>query len=102
MNMGFVILYVQDMEKSKTFYTEVLGMPVVEAISGPNFVALKPSGGSLVALQNRATAPIQPKEGTTPGAFELSFEAEDVDSVWKDWQSKGVEMVSQPEDMPFG
>ncbi len=32
----------------------------------------------------------------------VSFEAEDVDGVWKDWQSKGVEMVSQPEDLPFG
>jgi predicted enzyme related to lactoylglutathione lyase len=102
MNMGFVILYARDMDKMKAFYTEALGMTVVEAISSPTFVTLRPSGGSLVALQDNATAKFPPKDEIGPGNVELSFEADDVDSVWKQWQSKGVEMVCEPMDLPFG
>ena len=62
MNLGFVILYVDDTEKSKAFYTNILGMAVVEEISGPNFVTLRPDGGSLIGLQDKKTAQFAPKD----------------------------------------
>ena len=101
MNLGFIILYVQDMEEEKAFYTDVLGMTVLEAVSSPNFVTLRPSSGSLIALQNKATAQFPPKDAQ-PGSAELSFEVDDVDGTWKHWQEKGVELVSDPVDLPFG
>ncbi len=102
MNLGFVILYVSDMAKVKAFYTDVLGMSVVEAVSGPNFITLRADGGSLLALQNKATAIYPPKWETQPGTVELSFEVDDVDSTWNQWKQQNVEMVSEPEDLPFG
>ena len=102
MNLGFVVLYVRDMDKSKAFYTEVLGMSVVDAVSGPNFVTLRPDGGSLVALQNKATAQFPPKLEEQPGSVELSFEVDDVDGTWRRWKEQGVEIVSEPMDLPFG
>lgn len=102
MNLGFVILYVRDMEKSKAFYTDLLGMTVVDEVSGPNFVALRPSGGSLLALQNKATAVFAPKDEEQSGSVELSFEVDDVDGTWQRWKEHGVELLSEPTELPFG
>lgn len=102
MNLGFVILYIRDMDKAKAFYTETLGLPVVEELSGPAFVALRPSGGSLLALQDATAARLPPKNETQPGSVELSFAVDDVDATWHHWKEKGVEIVTDPTDMPFG
>ena len=37
-----------------------------------------------------------------PGSVELSFAVDDVDGTWKRWKEKGVEMVTDPMDLPFG
>jgi predicted enzyme related to lactoylglutathione lyase len=102
MNLGFVILYVDDMQKVKAFYTDLLGMTVVEEVSGPHFVTLRPEGGSLVALQDKAGAKFPPALEEQSGSVELSFAADDVDATWRRWKEHGVEMVSEPVDLPFG
>ena len=102
MNLGFVILYVHDMDKSKAFYTETLGLTVVEEISGPTFVTLRSAGGSFVALQDKAASLFPPGQEEQAGSVELSFEVDDVDGTCKHWQEQGVEIVSAPLDLPFG
>jgi predicted enzyme related to lactoylglutathione lyase len=102
MNLGFVILYVRDMDRAKAFYTEALGLTVLEAVSGPTFVTLRPAGGSLLALQDKTASRLPPGQAKEPGGVEVSFEVDDVDATWKRWKEKGVEMVTDPMDMPFG
>ncbi|HEV8190104.1 MAG TPA: VOC family protein [Ktedonobacterales bacterium] len=102
MNLGFVVVYVHDMERAKTFYTDVLGMDAVEAISSPTFVTLRPTGGSLVALQDKTAAKFPPRLEEQAGSVELSFEVDDVDGTWKRWKEQGVELVTDPMDLPFG
>ena len=102
MNMGFVVLYVRDVDKMRAFYTDFLGLTYVEAVSGPHFVTLRPSGGSLLALQDAATSQLPPGRETQPGSVELSFEVDDVDGTWKRWKEKGVAIVTDPMDLPFG
>jgi predicted enzyme related to lactoylglutathione lyase len=102
MDLGFVILYVRDMEKVKAFYTGTLGLTVVEEVSSPNFVTLRPAGGSLIALQDKAGARFPPKDEEQAGSVELSFAVDDVDGTWRHWKDLGVEMVSEPMDLPFG
>jgi predicted enzyme related to lactoylglutathione lyase len=101
-NLGFVILYVSDMAASKAFYTDVVGLTVVEEVSSPNFVTLRGEGGSLLSLQNKATAQFPPKDESSNGGVELSFAAEDVDDAWRRWQARGVTLVTEPLDLPFG
>jgi predicted enzyme related to lactoylglutathione lyase len=102
MNLGFVVVYMRDMEKAQAFYTDVLGMMVMEAISSPTFVTLRPSGGSLVALQDKAAARFPPGHEEQAGSVELSFEVDDIDATWARWKDQGVELVSEPMDLPFG
>ena len=102
MNLGFVILYVQDIGKAKVFYTDVVGLKVVEALSGPTFVALQSDGGSRLALQDKTAARVPQKQPEQSGGVEVSFEVDDVDGTWQRWQDKGVELVTAPVDLPFG
>jgi len=102
MELGFVILYVNDMDKAKAFYSEVLGLTIVESISSPHFVTFRSQAGSLLSLQDNAMAKFPPKLETQGGSIEVSFAVDDVDSTWKHWKESGVNMVSEPEDLPFG
>jgi len=102
MNLGFVVLYVREMDKAKAFYTEVLGLTVVEAVSSPTFVTLRPTSGSLVALQDKTAALMLPAREDQPGSVELSFEVDDVAETWRRWKELGVTLVTDPVDLPFG
>jgi predicted enzyme related to lactoylglutathione lyase len=101
-NLNFAILYMRDMTASKAFYTDVLGLTVVEELSGPSFVALRGDGGALLALQDKATAKFPPKDEEHAGGVELSFAVDDVDGTWRRWQARGVTLVTEPMDLPFG
>ena len=102
MNLNFMILYVGDMEKSRVFYTKILGMEVVDALSSPTFVTIRPAGGAMIGLQDKTAAKFPPAKETQSGSVELSFEVDDVDAIWKHWKDNGVEIVSDPMDLPFG
>jgi predicted enzyme related to lactoylglutathione lyase len=101
-NLGFVVLYVQDMKKVEAFYTDILGLTVVEEVSSPTFVTLRSGGGSLLALQDKTAALMPPAREDQPGSVELSFEVDDVDATWKRWKEQGVTVVAAPVDLPFG
>jgi predicted enzyme related to lactoylglutathione lyase len=102
MNLGFVILYVSDMQKVQTFYTDLVGLSVWQEHSGPGFTSLRPAKGTTVGLQDKKTANLPPKQESASGTVELSFEVDNVDETYRTWQANGVEIVSEPEDMPFG
>ena len=100
MNLSIVSLYVQDMDRARQFYTQIVGLPVFEPLTSPMFVTLRPPAGSLLALQHVSTVPVN--QVKPAGGFELNFEVEDVDQVYNQWKSAGVKMVADPEDKPFG
>ena len=100
MNMGIVVLYVRDVQKAKKFYTEVIGLPEDKAQSSPEFVMLRPSGGSLLALEDIAISPVG--KGSAQPSTEIGFLVDDADAVWKRWKERGVEMVTELENKPFG
>jgi predicted enzyme related to lactoylglutathione lyase len=100
MNLGIVIIYVNDLQKSKTFYTEVIGLPVVAEQSGPTFVALMPSEGPMLALEDVSILPAG--QAKPAGSVEIGFAVDDVDAVYHQWKQCGVAMVEDPEDKPFG
>jgi len=102
MNLNFMIVYVQDIDKAKAFYTEKLGMIFVEALSGPTFVTLNPGSGAMIGLQDKASSKLPPGREDQPGGVELSFEVEDVDATWQQWKANGVQIVAEPMELPFG
>ena len=103
MNLNYIIIYVNDLPKMRTFYTEALGMTNIGAVSADAFATMRPAGGgAMVGLQSKASSVLPPKYETQPGSVELSFAVDDVDATWQQWKDKGVEMISEPTDLPFG
>ncbi len=102
MNLNFIILYVRDIQKLTAFYRDVVGMTVLDAISGPNFTTLKPESGAMIGLQDAQASKLPPGQEQGSGSVELSFEVEDVDASYAQWQARGVELLSEVLDLPFG
>src|SRR5258708_34308913 len=98
MNMGIVILYVNDVAKAKKFYSEVIGLPVDEAQSDAKFVLLHPSEGPLLALEDIAISPV----GKAPAgrSAEIGFVVDNTDAVWKQGKGRGVEKRDEIENRP--
>ncbi len=103
MNLNYIIVYVNDLEKLKAFYTDALGMTNVGSVSASTFATMRPAGGgAMVGLQSKESSNLPPKYEDHPGSVELSFAVEDVDATYQQWKDKGVEMISEPTDLPFG
>ncbi len=97
---GMLSLYVQDVEKSKAFYTEFLGMKLIPAFSSPTFVFLQPTEGTPIALQDMSTLP--PGVAAQSGGFEVNLEVEDANAARQEWIAKGVEVLTEVTDMGAG
>ena len=103
MNLNYIIIYANDFHKLKAFYIDKLGMTNLGAVSSDIFATLQPSAGTTrIGLQDKKSSKLPPAHETQPGSVELSFEVEDVDATFKQWKKNGVEIVSEPADLPFG
>ena len=103
MNLNFIVIYANDLQKLKNFYIDALGMSYVGADSSDDFATVRPSnGGAMVGLQSKQSSKPLPAHEQHPGGVELSFEVEDVDATCKSWKEKGVEIINEPMDLPFG
>lgn len=101
--IGQVMLYVEDQERSKKFWTEKLGFTVVSDINnGMRIITIVPNGNaqtSIVLHDKKKIAEMSPELNlTTPS---LMFYAENLDVLYRDYQTKGI-TVGEFMEMPFG
>jgi len=92
-NLNFIILHVRDVVAERDFYREALGLGIVD--ESPAFVQFQANGGAFFALQ----ADDQPVPTQN---IELWWEVGDVDAEYAALAKRGVEIVSAPQDQPFG
>lgn len=94
--LGMIILHVQDLHRSRAFYTNTLGLPIVPEFSDDHFIVVQPAGDAQIGI---TTAP-----GTAsgPSSTELALEVSDVDSIYREWKMQGVTLLTEPADFPFG
>ena len=88
-HLGLLMLLVSDVPRCKAFYTEYLGLEVVQQFSGDEFVMLRSQTGSTsIALQDASKetygVPLA-HGGIIPG-----FAVEDADAVYQQWKSRPV------------
>ena len=97
-NFTFLGLIVDDVQKSTQYYVDVLGFKLDEAESVPPFYSqMVNEGGSMFALMGGfGDAPQISQQ------FDTGFFSEDADQTYAEWEAKGVEMITEPTDMPFG
>ncbi len=103
MNLNYILVYVNDFQKLKSFYIDALGMTDLGSRAPDYFATLRASeGGAIIGLQDKKSTPLPPAQEQHSGSVELSFAVEDVDALHKNWKEKGVEIITEPADMPFG
>jgi catechol 2,3-dioxygenase-like lactoylglutathione lyase family enzyme len=98
-----ITLFVPDLERTKTFYRTVFGLPVV--YQDANSAVMK-FGGLMVNLLERSRAPalVTPKPIAEPGAAPsalLTIKVADADSVCKQLGEHGVALLNGPVDRPW-
>lgn len=95
--MNFLALMVDDLPAATRYYQETLGLTVDEAETVPNFYTQFKLGDSAIfSLMNRF-----PEEGIAQ-SFDAALKVKGVDALYADWQTKGVNLLTAPTDMPFG
>ena len=95
---------VTDLERSKRFYQEVFGLPVV--YEDENSAVFK-FGDTLVNLLTAGEAPglVAPAAVATPDSgarFQLTLAVDDVDATCEQLAEDGVEILNGPMDRPWG
>jgi catechol 2,3-dioxygenase-like lactoylglutathione lyase family enzyme len=101
LNFNFVLLHVADPIASASFYSGLLGNPVID--SSPGFAMLPLSEAVMLGLWLAGEA--DPSGAGKPGASEISFDVADVATLEKlhaDWAGKGLAILVKPVAMPFG
>jgi len=98
---NFVILYVDNPEKSSAFYAALLGRQPVEA--SPTFVLFVFDNGFKLGLWSRHT--VEPAAQAAGGGAEVVIAVDTpatVDATHADWAARGLTIAQGPSDMDFG
>jgi lactoylglutathione lyase len=103
-DVGAITLFVEDLERSKSFYQQVFDLPVL--FENKNSAAFN-FGNSIINLLKIPAAHELIEPGLVAGRdagsrFQLSIFVEDVDAVCAELARRGVELLNGPMDRAWG
>lgn len=95
-----LMLFCQDLERTKAFYTETLGLNINPQMSSDTFLLVELPSGPPISLQPVSDAP----EGVAPeaGGLVIGLEVEDVEATCQDLKAKGVPILNEISDVGVG
>ncbi|UII56196.1 VOC family protein [Cytobacillus spongiae] len=104
LNMGYVILYVTDLDKTKHFYGELLGLTLRNEFG--TYIEYD-TGSTILSMNTRedgreVTGLTIPDDVTQSQTFELGFVTEQVAEVVEKLKTAGVEILKEPTEKPWG
>jgi lactoylglutathione lyase len=103
-DVGAIIPFVADLQQTRAFYHDVLGLDVV--FEDADCVGFKLEGRAFIALQvDRAREQLQGEPTATPRAGATAFLTtftDDVDGVHANLAERGISFFQQPADQPWG
>jgi catechol 2,3-dioxygenase-like lactoylglutathione lyase family enzyme len=97
--VGVITVFVENVERARRFYTEVVGLEVVEEVSTPGEVVLRSFRGPLIILQFDAEVSRRPVQ---PFGTELGLVVPDLEVAWARWQNADAVVLTEPHDYPLG
>lgn len=95
-----LMLFCKDLEKTRAFYTETLGLTINPRMSSDTFLLVDLPSGPPISLQPLSEAP----EGVAPdaGGLVVGLEVEDVEATYQDLKAKGVPILNEISDVGVG
>jgi len=103
-SVDFITLFVDDLDRSKTFYREVFGLPVI--FEDENSAVFRFANTGINLLRSGAAADL-----IRPGAVArqdagarlvFTIDVDDVDEVCAELSARGVELLNGPVNRPWG
>jgi catechol 2,3-dioxygenase-like lactoylglutathione lyase family enzyme len=103
-NVGAITLFVQDLQRSKSFYQDTFGLLAVYEDENSTVFDF---GNTLINLLRipAARGLIEPRSVASPNAgscFQLTIWVDDADAVCGDLSARGVALLNGPIDRPWG
>jgi lactoylglutathione lyase len=103
-DVGAVILFVADLQRSRAFYHDVLGLDV--QFEDSESVGFRLEGIAFIVLQvDRARVQLQGEPTATPSAAATAFLTtftDDADALHADLAGRGISFFQKPTDQPWG
>ncbi|HEY7124948.1 MAG TPA: VOC family protein [Ktedonobacterales bacterium] len=97
-NIGYIGIIVKDVAEATAFYRDTLGFTLEGA--APTMAQFETGGGAILGIQLPDFPQVRGQESEQP--FEPAFIVEDVDATYATWKARGVEMLEEPNERPFG
>ncbi|MEX2144085.1 MAG: VOC family protein [Anaerolineales bacterium] len=101
MSLTTIRLLVDDIEKCRIFYKEVMGLKGQLSVEGIYYEFS--AGDCILALYKRelmeSVAGVVMERGKAGDKVALTFSVADVDATFKEFQAKGVNFVTEPHDL---
>jgi catechol 2,3-dioxygenase-like lactoylglutathione lyase family enzyme len=103
-NLGAITLFAEDLARTKSFYQDVFGLPVI--FEDENSAVFK-LGPTMINLLDVCAAPelIAPADVASPDAgsrFQFTLDVDDVDATCAELAELGVTLLNGPMDRPWG
>jgi predicted enzyme related to lactoylglutathione lyase len=92
--LTYALVTTDDIPAARRFYAEKLGLATEDDMADV-FSQFTTRAGTLWGMAKRPA-------GSTDGGVELYLEVDDTDEAYRTWKSRGVEVVDEPHDAPFG
>ena len=104
LSMKYVILYVNDFEKTMDFYNGILGLPI--KLQQDTYVEFD-TGDTTLSINTRKdvkelTGLNVPESSTSTQTFEVGFVVEDVGATIETLRQRGVTILKEPVTKPWG
>ncbi|BBN50449.1 VOC family protein [Mycobacterium avium subsp. hominissuis] len=97
--VDYVIHYVESLERSVTFYRDVIGLEV--RIEGDGYVEFEMPNTKFSLFERSKLPELIGREGGTAPCGEIGFLVDDVDEEATRLRGLGVEILSGPVDRPW-
>jgi lactoylglutathione lyase len=98
--LGYVILYVSDLDASIAFYRDVLGLPF--KFSDAGYAEFATEGTRLALYESRRAEWLTGRKVSPGPAAEIVFVVDDVDAHARRVEQRGAVVLSGPADRPWG
>ena len=92
--LTYAIVTTPDVPRARQFFTEKLGLSTEDDM-GETFSQFTTREGSLWAAMREP-------DGLTANGILLCLRVGDADEAYRTWRARGVEIVTEPHDEPFG
>ncbi|KGR82022.1 VOC family protein [Lysinibacillus odysseyi] len=102
--MKYIILYVNDFEKTMHFYKDILGLTV--KMQQGTYVEFD-TGSTTLSINTRQSAKEEigldvPDSSSSTQTFEVGFVVEDVPAAIDKLRSQGISIIKEPVTKPWG